>query len=128
VQIGLHLWYGKPGNFSDFVVTALLKQAGYATALVGKKHVKPDNLLPYDDWLAPEQSGNRDVGFMAREADAALLEWNPLVWMAIRRRGLFVMEDPETLRSREPTLPHRGRRERLWGPLRRNFFDRFGRR
>jgi tRNA(adenine34) deaminase len=68
------------------------------------------------------------AGFMAREADNALLEWNPLVWMAIKRRGLFVTEGPETLRSREPSLPHRGRRERLWGPLRRNFFDRFGRR
>jgi tRNA(adenine34) deaminase len=70
------------------------------------------------------------AGFMAREADNALLGWNPLVWMAIKRRGLFVTEYPETLRSRsrESTLPHRRRRERLWGPLRRNFFDRFGRR
>jgi len=68
------------------------------------------------------------AGFMAREADDALLEWNPLVWMAIKRRGLFVTEGPETLRSREPTLPRRGRRERLWGLLRRSFFDRFGRR
>jgi tRNA(adenine34) deaminase len=68
------------------------------------------------------------AGFMAREADKALLEWNPLVWMAIKRRGLFVTEDPETLRSRALTLPDRERHERLWGPLRRNFFDRFGRR
>jgi tRNA(adenine34) deaminase len=68
------------------------------------------------------------AGFMAREADNALLEWNPLVWMAIKRRRLFVTEGPETLRSRELSLPHNGRRERLWGPLRRNFFDRFGRR
>jgi tRNA(adenine34) deaminase len=67
------------------------------------------------------------AGFMAREAANALLEWNPLVWMAIKRRGLFVTEDPEPLRWRESTLPRRGR-ERLWGPLRRNFFDRFGRR
>lgn len=68
------------------------------------------------------------AGFMAREADNALLEWNPVVWMAIKRRRLFVTECPETLRSRELSLPHHGRRERLWGPLRRNFFDRFGRR
>jgi tRNA(adenine34) deaminase len=68
------------------------------------------------------------AGFMAREADNALFEWNPLVWMAIKKRGLFVTEDPETLRSRALTLPDRERHERLWGPLRRNFFDRFGRR
>lgn len=46
----------------------MLKQAGYATALVGKKHVRPDAALPYDAWLAPEQPGNRDVAFMAQEA------------------------------------------------------------
>src|SRR5258707_1645834 len=66
------------------------------------------------------------AGFMSREADTALREWSPLVWMAIRRRGLFVTEYPETLRSREPSLPPSGRSELLWGPLRRNFFDRFG--
>jgi tRNA(adenine34) deaminase len=68
------------------------------------------------------------AGFMAREADAALLEWNPLVWMEIKRRGLLVTEDPETLGTREPSSPRIIRRERVWGPLRRNFFDRFGRR
>jgi tRNA(adenine34) deaminase len=67
------------------------------------------------------------AGFMAQEADNALREWNPLVWMAIKRRGLFVTESPETLRLRKPNLPSRGRHERLWGPLRRVFFDRFGR-
>lgn len=59
-------------NFSllDEVTTlpAMLQQAGYATALVGKKHVKPEPMLPYEAWLAPEQPGNRDVAFMAREA------------------------------------------------------------
>ena len=68
------------------------------------------------------------AGFMSREADTALREWNPLIWMAIRRRGVFVPEDPETLRSRKPSLPPTGRSELLWGPLRRIFFDRFGRR
>ena len=68
------------------------------------------------------------AGFMADEAERALLEWNPLVWMAMRRRGLFVTEAPETLKSREPGLPRNGQSELLWGPLRRNFFDRFGRR
>jgi tRNA(adenine34) deaminase len=68
------------------------------------------------------------AGFMAREADTALLEWNPLVWMAIKKRGLFATEYPDTPRSRESSSPHRGGHERFWRPLRRNFFDRFGRR
>jgi tRNA(adenine34) deaminase len=69
------------------------------------------------------------AGFMADEADSALLEWNPLVWMAMKRRGLFVTEAPGTLRSsREPPLQRNGQSQLLWGPLRRNFFDRFGRR
>jgi N-sulfoglucosamine sulfohydrolase len=59
-------------NFSllDEVKTLpwMLKRAGFRTALVGKKHVKPDALLPYDAWLAPEQPGIRDVAFMAHEA------------------------------------------------------------
>jgi N-sulfoglucosamine sulfohydrolase len=46
----------------------MLKQAGYRTALVGKKHVKPDSLLPYDAWLAPELPGIRDVANMAHLA------------------------------------------------------------
>src|SRR5580704_13932870 len=45
------------------------------------------------------------AGFMAREADAALLEWNPLVWMEIKRRRLLVTEDSETLATREPMPP-----------------------
>jgi tRNA(adenine34) deaminase len=68
------------------------------------------------------------AGFMAREADAALLKWNPLIWMEIKRRGLFVTEDPKTPGMREPGSPRIIRRERMWGPLRRIFFDRFGRR
>jgi tRNA(adenine34) deaminase len=68
------------------------------------------------------------AGFMAREADTALLEWNPLVWMALKRRGLFVTEAHATLTAREPRLPLRRNGERLWSLLRRNFFDRFGRR
>ena len=59
-------------NFSllDDVKTIpwMLKQAGYTTCLVGKKHVKPDNLLPYDAWLVPEETGKRDVAIMAHEA------------------------------------------------------------
>lgn len=67
------------------------------------------------------------AGFMADEADRALLASSPLIWMAMKRRGLFVTEAPETLASREPGLPRNGQAA-LWGPLRRNFFDRFGRR
>ncbi|HEY7640534.1 MAG TPA: sulfatase [Steroidobacteraceae bacterium] len=45
-----------------------LKAAGYRTALVGKKHILPDSALPFDEELAPERPGNRDVAFMAEEA------------------------------------------------------------
>jgi N-sulfoglucosamine sulfohydrolase len=59
-------------NFSllDDVKTLpwMLQQSGYRTALVGKKHVKPDALLPYDAWLAPELPGIRDVAAMAHLA------------------------------------------------------------
>lgn len=59
-------------NFSlrDDVKTLpwMLKQAGYATAIVGKLHVKPEILLDYDAWLLPEQPGIRDVAAMAHEA------------------------------------------------------------
>ncbi len=68
------------------------------------------------------------AGFMANEADSALLEWNPLVWMTMKRRGLFVTEAPETQTSREPGLPGNGQTALVWSSLRRKFFDRFGRR
>jgi tRNA(adenine34) deaminase len=68
------------------------------------------------------------AGFMAREAETALLEWNPLIWMAIKRRGLFATEAPETVRARETRSPRNGRSEQWLSLLRRNFFDRFGRR
>jgi len=45
-----------------------LKAAGYRTGLVGKKHILPESSLPFDEELAPERSGNRDVAFMAGEA------------------------------------------------------------
>ena len=45
-----------------------LKAAGYRTALVGKKHILPDDALPFDEELAPERPGHRDVAFMAGEA------------------------------------------------------------
>ncbi|MBN8816217.1 MAG: sulfatase [Sphingomonas sp.] len=42
-----------------------LKKAGYATALVGKKHVKPEGAFPYDAELAPERAGIRDVALLS---------------------------------------------------------------
>lgn len=65
-------------------------------------------------------------GFMAQEAEAALFEWSPLIWMVMKRRGLFATEAPEKARVREPGRI--GHRELLLSLLRRNFFDRFGRR
>ena len=58
-------------SLADGVSTApaLFKSAGYATALVGKKHVRPDSAFPYDAELAPERSGIRDVAFIADEAE-----------------------------------------------------------
>jgi tRNA(adenine34) deaminase len=68
-------------------------------------------------------------GFMADEADRALFESNPLVWMAMKRRGLFVTEAPGASASQQPGPERNAQAELLWwGPLRRNFFDRFGRR
>lgn len=59
-------------NFSlhDDVKTLpwMLKQAGYATAIIGKLHVKPVALLDYDAWLLPERPGIRDVAAMAHAA------------------------------------------------------------
>lgn len=44
---------------------AMLRRAGYATALVGKKHVGPDSAFPYEEELVPERSGIRDVRELA---------------------------------------------------------------
>lgn len=60
----------------DGIVTlpALLKKAGYTTALVGKKHVRPESAFPYDAELAPERSGIRDVAVMADEMERFIRE------------------------------------------------------
>jgi N-sulfoglucosamine sulfohydrolase len=46
----------------EWVVTLpkLMSAAGYATALVGKKHIRPETALPYDAELVPERPGVRD--------------------------------------------------------------------
>jgi tRNA(adenine34) deaminase len=65
------------------------------------------------------------AGFMAEEADAALLSWNPLVWGAIKARGLFTLGPMTVIRAtrRPKTL-----RQWILGVLRRTVFDRMGRR
>jgi N-sulfoglucosamine sulfohydrolase len=45
-----------------------LRQSGYVTGLIGKKHILPVESLPFDAELAPEQPGNRDVASMIEEA------------------------------------------------------------
>jgi N-sulfoglucosamine sulfohydrolase len=51
----------------DWVVTVprLMSAAGYATALVGKKHIRPEKALAYDAELVPEKPGVRDVAALA---------------------------------------------------------------
>jgi tRNA(adenine34) deaminase len=62
-------------------------------------------------------------GYMAEEAEQALIEWNPLIAGIIRRRGLFGTA-PRVLKITQPT----GLRGRVLRFLRRNVFDYFGRR
>jgi len=64
------------------------------------------------------------LGFMAREAEVAFMKWNPVVAGAMRLRGLFVVGPLEEM---HPTRGRETARERVWGFLRRNLFDRFGR-
>ncbi|ATY31065.1 sulfatase family protein [Sphingomonas psychrotolerans] len=47
---------------------SLLRRAGYATALVGKKHIGPDKAFPFEAELVPERSGIRDVRELATAA------------------------------------------------------------
>nr|WP_254657241.1 sulfatase-like hydrolase/transferase [Sphingobium fuliginis] len=49
---------------------SLLRRAGHATALVGKKHVGPDSAFPYEAELVPERSGIRDVRELAIAASS----------------------------------------------------------
>ena len=63
------------------------------------------------------------AGFMVREAQAALLAWNPLIAGVIKARKLFIAGPLRTVR---PT-GRRGLAQRALGLLRRAVFDRFGR-
>jgi tRNA(adenine34) deaminase len=64
------------------------------------------------------------AGFMAKEAEDALLRWNPVIAGAMKVKGLFVVRPltaVDATRAR-PTL-----RERAMRFLRRTVFDHFGR-
>ncbi len=64
-------------------------------------------------------------GYMEKEVEQALIEWNPLVARIIKHRLLF----GSAPRIQTEIMPRPvGARERLFRFLRRNFFDYFGRR
>ncbi len=66
-------------------------------------------------------------GFMAREAEEALIEWNPLIAEFIKQRGLFVSMPRATAFRRSPVLWFSLRNLALRF-LRRNIIDYLGRR
>jgi len=66
------------------------------------------------------------AGFMAKEAEQALVAWNPLIAEVIKRRGLFGAA-PRVIKHSHVASPL-GLRDKLLRFLRRNFFDYFGRR
>ncbi|MEJ0077233.1 MAG: nucleoside deaminase [Alphaproteobacteria bacterium] len=62
------------------------------------------------------------AGFMAREAEEALLKASPVIARAMKTRGLFVAAQMDVGMTRSVTM-----RERIMRLLRRTVFDRFGR-
>jgi tRNA(adenine34) deaminase len=68
------------------------------------------------------------AGFMAKEAEAALIEWNPIISDVIKRRGLFAAAPQLITRVPDGADRPSSLRERVLRVLRRNFFDYFGRR
>jgi tRNA(adenine34) deaminase len=81
----------------------------------GLSSVMPDVFAPPPEIVA---------GFMAMEAEQALVKWNPLIAEVIKRRGLFGAV-PRVVVERALNRPVR---EQVLRFLRRNFFDHFGRR
>jgi tRNA(adenine34) deaminase len=65
-------------------------------------------------------------GYMAKEAERALVRWNPLIAGIIKQRGLFGSA-PRVLTAFAP-VQSPGLRSRVLRFLRRNVFDYFGRR
>jgi tRNA(adenine34) deaminase len=68
------------------------------------------------------------AGFMAKEAEEALIEWNPLIAEVIKQRGLFGAAPRVITRMPDGADHPSSLRERFLRFLRRNFFDYFGRR
>jgi tRNA(adenine34) deaminase len=66
-------------------------------------------------------------GFMAEEIERALLEWNPLVWGFVKRRGLFVSGPHARFKAPEPSNVSQRAMRHLMPILRRLVYDRFGR-
>ncbi len=66
-------------------------------------------------------------GFMAEETEQALLEWNPLVWGFVRRRGLFVTGPRAYFAAPPPTKVSKRVMRHFMPVLRRLVYDRFGR-
>ena len=64
-------------------------------------------------------------GYMEKEAEQGLTEWNPLIAAIIKRRGLFVSSSRASAQMRARPVGKCGCALRF---LRRNFFDHFGRR
>lgn len=64
------------------------------------------------------------AGFMAHDAEEALLKWNPIVAGVIKARRLFVVGPQVPVRATRARKPLS---ERVMGFLRRTVFDRFGR-
>ena len=67
-------------------------------------------------------------GFMAEETEQALLEWNPLVWGFIKRRGLFITGPHARFTAPPPTKVSKRVVRHFMPILRRLVYDRFGRR
>jgi tRNA(adenine34) deaminase len=84
-------------------------------------HAMPEIFAPPPEILS---------GFMAKEAQQALFEWNYLAARYIRDRGLFDVAPVPTGKRIEVKSPNNHKRllDRIRSLLRRAVFDRFGRR
>lgn len=68
-------------------------------------------------------------GFMAEEAQKALVEWNPMIARIIEARGLFGTAPRVVVKRMQLAHTPASRvHQRVMGFLRRNLFDYFGRR
>lgn len=83
-------------------------------------HAMPEVFAP-----PPEIVG----GFMAQEAEQALMDWHPLIATILKRRGLLAVSPPPVQSAGKVSMRHRrGFMSHAMRVLRRDFFDRFGRR